>query len=73
MIEPLLRVDAVSKTYRQSARVQTVLEAVSLELMPGQVLALVGRSGSGKSTLLNIVAGLDLPDSGAVRYCIEGA
>ena len=70
MTEPLLRVEGVHKTYRQGARVQAVLEAVSLELMPAQVLALVGRSGSGKSTLLNIIAGLDLPDAGNVRYCV---
>ena len=72
MTEPLLRVEGVDKTYRQGARVQAVLEAVSLELMPAQVLALVGRSGSGKSTLLNIIAGLDLPDAGNVRYCVGG-
>ena len=43
-----------------------VLDEVSLIVQPGEYVAIVGESGVGKSTLLNLVAGLDVPDSGQV-------
>jgi putative ABC transport system ATP-binding protein len=44
----------------------SILHGLSLDLAPGDSLAIVGRSGSGKSTLLGLLAGLDLPSSGEV-------
>ena len=41
---------------------------VSLEIMPGETLAFLGRSGAGKTTLLNLLSGLDPPTSGAVSF-----
>ena len=49
---------------------RTVLRDVSLQLRPGEYVAIVGESGVGKSTLLNLVAGLDRPDGG--RLCLDG-
>jgi sulfonate transport system ATP-binding protein len=50
---------------------RVVLDAVDLEIEPGQFLAVVGRSGGGKTTLLRIIAGLERPTSGAMS--IDGA
>ena len=46
----------------------TVLDNVSLEVPPRNLIALVGPSGSGKTTLLRIIAGLDVPDSGTIHF-----
>jgi putative ABC transport system ATP-binding protein len=64
-MSPLV-VENVVKTFRQGDRSVAALDGVSLEVTPGQFLAVMGASGSGKSTLLHLMAGLTRPDAGAV-------
>ncbi len=65
----LLEVQGVGKSFfKPDGDALLVLEEVSLRLSRGEIVGLLGRSGSGKSTLLRLIAGLDEPSSGAVRY-----
>jgi putative ABC transport system ATP-binding protein len=64
---PIIRLAGVHKGYGQGKGRQQVLRDVSLDILPGDLVALVGQSGSGKSTLLNIIGGLDRPDQGIVE------
>jgi len=58
---------AVSKTYRSGiGESVTAVDAVTLDIPPGQSLALTGRSGSGKSTLLHLIGAMDVPDEGQI-------
>ena len=65
---PLLRVEEVSKTYREGSIDRLVLSDVNLDLHRGELTSLTGVSGSGKSTLISLLAGLLLPDSGRVLF-----
>ncbi len=60
----MLELIAISKAFGTTR----ALEAVSLTVEPGEVVSLLGPSGCGKSTLLAIVAGLETPDQGWVRW-----
>ncbi len=61
-----IRADAVSFSY--PGRSALALQAASIEINRGEVVALVGENGSGKTTLAKVMAGLYEPGSGAVRW-----
>jgi putative ABC transport system ATP-binding protein len=64
----LVRVQDVSKTYREAGVEAHVLRGASLELARGETTSLIGVSGSGKTTLLSLLAGLMRPESGTVLF-----
>jgi putative ABC transport system ATP-binding protein len=63
----LVRVSNVHKHFTRGGERIDVLKGISLEIPPGDFLALMGPSGSGKTTLLNLLGGLDVPTEGAVE------
>ncbi|RYD73043.1 MAG: ATP-binding cassette domain-containing protein, partial [Sphingobacteriales bacterium] len=65
-MEPILKVNNLSKTYRSADETLTVLENINFSLDAGSTMALVGPSGSGKTTLLGLCAGLDSSSTGSM-------
>jgi putative ABC transport system ATP-binding protein len=61
--QPVLELEGIEYSYRRNV----ALRGVSLQLKPGEVVAVTGASGCGKSTLLHCAAGILTPDTGVVR------
>ena len=61
-----LKIEGVSKTFTGRAGTVEALRPVDVDVEAGQFICLLGPSGCGKSTLLSIIAGLEIPTSGAV-------
>src|SRR5213083_25829 len=69
-MNPVIKLEQFSKTY-QTGEVQVhAVRGVSLSVMPGEFVALMGASGSGKSTMMNTVGCLDRPTAG--KYFLDG-
>jgi len=64
----VFRAANLTKIYNSGANELVILDALNLEVMRGERLALVGESGAGKSTLLHLLGGLDRPTSGTIYY-----
>ncbi len=66
----MLKLEHASKRYGRGVHERVALRDVSLEVEPGELVAVYGRRRSGRSTLLRIAAGVEAPDSGTV--CVDG-
>lgn len=64
--KPTLELKKVVKSFKQGGQTLEVLRGIDLDIMPGEVIALVGPSGSGKSTMLQIAGLLDRPSGGDI-------
>jgi ABC-type lipoprotein export system ATPase subunit len=65
---PVLSARGVTRVFRRGSEEVRALKAVDLELIRGELVALVGRSGSGKTTLLNVLCGWEPADEGSVSF-----
>ncbi len=68
--DAVIRVEDLHKYYEMGETRVHALRGVSLDIRPGDFVAIMGASGSGKSTFMNILGCLDKPTSG--RYLLEG-
>jgi ABC-type sugar transport system ATPase subunit len=61
---PILELTGISKSFGHVR----ALRDVDFELLPGEIMALVGDNGAGKSTLIKVISGAHLPDAGSVYF-----
>ncbi len=68
--KPVIRLERLEKIYQTGEVAVKAVRGVSLTVMPGEFVAVMGASGSGKSTLMNVIGCLDRPTSGS--YFLDG-
>lgn len=66
MKKPIINLKHVWKTYKMGETYVNALQGISLEVLPGEFLAIQGPSGSGKSTTMNMIGCLDIPTKGEI-------
>jgi len=69
-MKQVIKLDSIQKTYDTGSVQVHALRGVSLEIVQGEFVAIMGSSGSGKSTMMNILGCLDRPTQG--RYYLDG-
>jgi len=69
-MKPLIAFESLSKIYQMGETEVRAVDGISMEIMPGEFVAIVGQSGSGKSTCMNIIGCLDIPTFG--KYYLDG-
>lgn len=63
-----LLVKDVTYSYRNKYQTVHALSGVSVEFKPGKMYAIIGASGCGKTTFLSLLAGLDVPETGSIKW-----
>lgn len=69
-MEPIIKLEEFHRTYRNGSLEVRAVRGVSLNIFPGEFVAIMGASGSGKSTMMNTIGCLDRPTGG--RYLLDG-
>lgn len=64
----LIEIRGLKKYYKLGGNIIKALDGIDLDIEKGEFVALLGTSGSGKSTLLNMLAGLERPTKGSIKY-----
>lgn len=62
----VLNANHISKSYKTAGETMRILQNVNLQVMKGEIVAIMGPSGSGKTTLLHVLTGVDTPDDGEI-------
>ena len=64
----IISAHGLTRVFGSGDQAVTAVNGISLDILPGEFLAVTGRSGSGKTTMLNLMAGLDRPTEGIVLF-----
>lgn len=64
MVEPLLKINNITKVFGK----HVVLNGLKFDILPGEILGIIGASGSGKTTLLNSIIGFIQPEKGDIQF-----